>query len=167
MTPELQQKIRARQDKWDLRFLELARLTSSWSKDPSTKFGAVIVRPDLSICATGYNGFPRGMEDTKVRYAYRKDKLSRVIHCEMNALISSNDHSVKGYILYTWPFLSCDRCAVHMIQAGISRAVAPQLEIMGRPADWILKWQRTLAITRDYYAECGVEVKEFEPGCKK
>ncbi len=167
MTPELQQKIRARQDKWDLRFLELARLTSSWSKDPSTKFGAVIVRPDLSICATGYNGFPRRMNDNKKSYENREDKLSRVIHCEMNALISSNDHSVKGYTLYTWPFLSCDRCAVHMIQAGIARAVAPQLEILGRPADWIINWQRTLEITMDYYQECGVEVKEFEPGCKK
>ena len=157
----------ARQEKWDLRFLEFAELTAKSSKDPSTKCGAVIVRPDRSVCATGYNGFPRGMEDTKGRYFFRENKLSRVIHCEMNALMSSNDHSVKGYTLYTWPFLSCDRCAVHMIQAGIVRAVAPQLEILGRPADWILNWQRTLAITRDYYQECGVEVKEFEPGCKK
>ena len=29
--------------KWDKRFLELAKLVGSWSKDPSTQVGAVIV----------------------------------------------------------------------------------------------------------------------------
>ncbi len=46
--------------KWDKRFLKLAREISTWSKDPSSKIGAVIVNDERRILATGYNGFPRG-----------------------------------------------------------------------------------------------------------
>lgn len=151
----------ARQEKWDRRFLEFAELVAQASKDPSTKCGAVIVRPDRSVCATGYNGFPRLMKDRKGTYEDKSAKNSRVIHCEMNALMSSNDHSVAGYTLYTWPFLSCDRCAVHMIQAGIVRAVAPKLNADEKSQEWRDKWVRTLEISRDYYDECGVEVMEY------
>src|ERR1051326_2813900 len=57
-----------RKEKWDRRFLELAKHVSSWSKDPSTKVGAVIVDANRRVVATGYNGFPRGVEDTPERY---------------------------------------------------------------------------------------------------
>ena len=54
-------------EKWDRRFLALAEHVADWSKDPSTKTGAVIVRPDRTIASMGYNGFPRGMADTDDR----------------------------------------------------------------------------------------------------
>ena len=50
-------------DKWNKRFMELAFLIASWSKDPSTKTGAVVVGPDREIRATGYNGLVRGVDD--------------------------------------------------------------------------------------------------------
>ena len=152
----------ARQEKWDLRFIELARLVGSWSKDPSTQTGAVIVRPDLTICSVGYNGFPRSMDDTQILLSDREEKYSRIIHCEMNALLNAKE-SVKGYTLYTSTFLTCDRCAVHMIQAGIKRVVCESLY----PTDSrYARWAPVLEKSRGYYEECGVEVKEFEPGCK-
>lgn len=46
--------------KWDERFIELARLVATWSKDPSTKVGAVIVRPYRTVASVGFNGFARG-----------------------------------------------------------------------------------------------------------
>lgn len=113
-----------RMAKWDYRFLELARLVASWSKDPSTQTGAVIVRPDLSIAATGFNGFPRPIKDWPALLEDREKKYSRIIHCEMNAVLHSRER-LDGYTLYTWPIPCCDRCAVHMIQAGITRVVAP------------------------------------------
>lgn len=71
-----------RQRKWDLRFLKLARDWSTYSKDPSTQTGAVVVRPDLSIAAgPGYNGFPPGVIDTPERYADRDLKYKLIIHC--------------------------------------------------------------------------------------
>ena len=108
--------------KWDLRFLDVAKLVATWSKDPSTKCGAVIVRPNKSIVSTGFNGFPQSMSDAPELYAEREVKYSRVVHCEINALLFTRE-PVNGYTLYTTG-PCCDRCAVQMIQAGISRFVA-------------------------------------------
>lgn len=110
---------------WDRRFLGLAEHIARWSKDPSTQTGAVIARPDHRIVSVGYNGFPQAMPDRPDNYADRAEKYSRIIHCEMNALLFANA-SVEGCTLYTWPFISCDRCFVHMIQAGIYNFVAPK-----------------------------------------
>lgn len=111
-------------DKWDLRFLEMAELVSTWSKDPSTKCGAVLVRPDKTVASIGYNGFPRAMDDDEKIYLDRDEKLRRVIHAELNALFNSRDHDHNRYTMYTHPGMSCDRCAVHLIQNGITTVVS-------------------------------------------
>jgi dCMP deaminase len=138
-------------NKWDIRYVELARLVSTWSKDPSTQTGAVIVRPDNSVASIGYNGFPRGIEDSPERYEDRETKYSYIVHCEMNAVLSAHS-AVKGNTLYTWPFLSCDRCAVHMIQAGITRVVAPNC-----PPDKSDRWDPILSESKRRFEEAGVE----------
>ena len=53
--------------KWHKRFLEISEFISTWSKDPSTKVGAVIADIDNRIVSTGYNGFPKNVKDTKAR----------------------------------------------------------------------------------------------------
>ena len=68
-------------------FLELAKLASTRSKDPSTKTGAVIVRPNKTVVSVGFNGFPQGMPDDEELYKDRDEKYSRIVHCEVNALI--------------------------------------------------------------------------------
>ncbi len=136
--------------KWDHRFLGLAAQVATWSKDPSTQMGAVIVRPDRTVASIGYNGFPRGMDDDPALYADRTTKYSRIIHCEMNAILSARE-PVTGYTLYTWPFLSCDRCAPHVIQAGIARVVAPSL-----PEHLAGRWETNLSRSVDYFREAGV-----------
>ena len=138
-------------NKWDIRYLELSRLVASWSKDPSTQTGAVIVRPDNSVASLGYNGFPRGIADTPERYDNREVKYSYIVHCEMNAVLSAHG-SVKDCTLYTWPFLSCDRCAVHMIQAGITRVVAPSC-----PPEKADRWANIFDETKARFEEAGVE----------
>lgn len=145
----------AAENKWDFRYLEMARLAASWSKDPSTQTGAVIVRPDNSVASVGYNGFPRGIEDTPERYEDRETKYSYIIHCEMNAVLSAHTN-VRGNTLYTWPFLSCDRCAVHMIQAGITRVVAPSC-----PKDKADRWEPILSESKRRFEEAGVEWVEY------
>ena len=62
-------------NKWDLRFLELARHISDWSKDPSTKVGCVVVGPDREIRSTGFNGFPRGIKDDDDRLQIAKKNI--------------------------------------------------------------------------------------------
>lgn len=143
------------QDKWDRRFLEMARLVASWSKDPSTKTGAVIVRPDRTVASVGFNGFPKWMEDHPHLYEDRAEKYSRIVHCEMNSLLHCKD-DVKGYTLYTVPFMSCDRCAVHMIQAGIIRFVFPT-----PTDDQLSRWGESFKKTRQYAQECGIKMTEL------
>ena len=66
--------------KWDTRFLSLAEHISSWSKDPSTKVGAAIIGPYRDIISLGYNGFPRGVEDTPERLENRELKYKMIVH---------------------------------------------------------------------------------------
>jgi len=61
-------------DKWHKRYVNLAEYIAQWSKDPSTKTGSVIVRPDNTIASVGYNGFPRGIED-KADLLYNREGL--------------------------------------------------------------------------------------------
>lgn len=110
--------------KWNCRFLDMAELLASWSKDPSTQCGAVIIRRNKTICSVGYNGFPRTMADKAEWLTNRELKYQRVIHAEMNAILTAPE-SVNGYILYVWPIPPCDRCAAHIAQAGVSHVVAP------------------------------------------
>lgn len=101
--------------KWDDRFFDLANLVGSWSKDPSTKVGAVIVRPDRTIASVGYNGFPRGVDDT---YTTREDKLLRTVHAEANAILAARE-PLHGYTLYVTPLHPCANCTGLIIQSGI------------------------------------------------
>jgi dCMP deaminase len=145
-------------NKWDKRFLDMAKLVSTWSKDPSTQTGAVIVRPDKSIASVGFNGFPRAMPDTDKFYQDRTEKYSRIIHCEMNALNFVQDPKMQEYTLYTYPFLSCDRCYVHMIQSGISRFVAPIC-----PPELEERWGEAFAKVRGYANEStGITIDELD-----
>lgn len=141
-------------DKWDLRFLNLAETVSTWSKDPSTQTGAVVVRPDNTIAALGYNGFPAKLNDDPKMYEDREVKYERIIHCEMNAVMNARER-VEGYTLYTYPFLSCPRCAVHMVTAGIARVVAPAC-----PEDKLDRWGDAMDRTKAIFKEAGVEIVE-------
>ena len=142
--------------KWDERFLRLAGEVASWSKDPSTKAGCVIVDEHRRVIATGYNGFPRKMPD--VGLENREHKYSRTIHAEMNALMFAT-RAVEGATLYQHPFPPCDRCAAHIIQAGISRvvAVAPTLEQLERWQDSMLNAQDMFQVAGVEFVLCGAE----------
>jgi dCMP deaminase len=145
-------------DKWDIRFLQLARHVSEWSKDPSTKTGAVITQ-GKRVISMGYNGFPADMMDTPELYANREEKYSRIVHCEVNALIFAG-RLPNDSTLYTWPFPSCDRCVVQMIQAGIERFVAPvpSKESIERWGPAFEKTKKYIQESRRWYLEVPMEM---------
>lgn len=141
--------------KWDYRFLDLAKLVSSWSKDPSTQCGAVIVAPSKTVIGLGYNGLPRRIYDDPWILANREEKYKAIIHAEINALINATCRVPSDCTLITYPLLPCDRCVVQMIQAGILRYVAP------KPTDDInSRWADSLTRTRKYIKGCGGELLE-------
>lgn len=108
---------------WDQRYLDMAELVSTWSKDPSTQCGAVIVNADNEVVSVGFNGFPRHVVDSLERLEDRDIKYQLMVHAEQNAMIFARQH-LKGCTLYTWPFQACSSCAARMIQEGISRHVS-------------------------------------------
>lgn len=130
---------------WNERFLDLAQLVGSWSKDPSTKVGAVIVRPDRTIASVGFNGFPRNVADV---YTTREDKLMRTVHAEMNAILAAVE-PVRGYVLYVSPLFPCANCAAAIIQSGISHVVAH----MGPPRP---EWQVSFDTAVSMFEQAGI-----------
>ena len=110
--------------KWQGRFIKLAEEISTWSKDQSSRVGAVIVRPDRTIASIGFNGFPRGVNDSHERIANRDTKLLYTIHAEMNAILSAKE-PLAGYSIFVWPFQPCAHCAASIIQSGIKDVYCP------------------------------------------
>ena len=141
-------------NKWDSRFLGLAKEISTWSKDPSRKIGCIAVR-DRKILATGYNGFPKGIEDLKVRYDDREQKYHFVVHAEMNTIYNAaeNGISLKGSTLYIYGLPVCSECAKGIIQAGVERVVVFSKETPDRWIDSITK-------TTDLFEEAGVDYEK-------
>ena len=115
-------KITTSDKDWDFRFLELAASISKWSKDPSTKVGAVIVSSDKKIVTLGYNGFPRNVRDDH-RLETREIKYDLIVHAEANAIIHARE-PLWDCTIYTMPFMPCSKCAGLIIQAGIKRVVS-------------------------------------------
>lgn len=143
-----------RRMKWHYFYLGMAQYVSSASKDPSTKVGSVIVRPNNTIASVGYNGFPRGMSDDPALYADRETKYSRIVHAEMNAILNAHG-PVDGFTLYN-TFPPCDRCAVFVVQAGIKEVVS--LDVPPEAAD---RWADSLAKTGAIFADAGVSLNLF------
>ena len=133
--------------KWDKRFLELAKLCGSWSKDPSTQVGAVIVDGNNRIVSIGFNGFPQGVEDSEERLVDRETKYDIIVHAEANALMFAKT-SLEGCSLYTWPFQPCSRCAGLIIQSGIRRVVS----VINNDK----RWEKNFVVSRQLFKEAGI-----------
>ena len=132
---------------WPQRFMELAALVASWSKDPSTQVGAVIVDGSNRIVSLGYNGPPRCTDDSAV--AYREVKLLRTLHAEENAILFGGD--VSDCTLYvTHP--PCAHCAAVMIQVGIAAVVWPD-DVGG---EFSARWQHSHGEAVRMLIEAGV-----------
>lgn len=105
--------------------MEISRLVSTWSKDPKTKVGAVIVK-DRHILSTGFNGFPVGLDDSLDLYSDRNYKLSHVIHAELNAILNRGSNDIQEAKMYC-TYAPCLACAMSIVQAGISQVIFPSL----------------------------------------
>jgi dCMP deaminase len=147
-------------NKWHQRFLEMAKLVATWSKDPSTKVGAVIVDPDNRIISVGFNGFARGVDDTHVRLNDRETKYKMVVHAESNALLFAQ-RSLKDCTLFVWPFMPCATCAAKVIQTGIKHVVAPAAskELQER-------WGKDMELTKQMFIEAGVSLTIYQDESK-
>jgi dCMP deaminase len=136
--------------RWDAKFLGLAVFMASWSKDPSTKVGAVIADHRYRVLSLGYNGFPRGIADTEERLNDRPTKYSLIAHAERNAL-DQLEASAVGATIYATLF-PCSECAKSIVQRGIRRVVTQPFD-----AD-CPRWGESFRMTRAMFSEAGVEI---------
>ena len=107
--------------KWTTRFLQLAALVSSWSKDPTTQVGAAAVSASRHVLETGYNGPPRGVADLEPRFQ-RPAKYLWTTHAEANLVAAAAKHRLSGATVYV-THLCCAQCAALLINSGVTSVV--------------------------------------------
>jgi len=145
---------------WDAYFLVIADAVSRRSRDPRCQVGAVITGPEhREIRSTGYNGFPRGVNDQDPKRWERPEKHSRVVHAEANAIVAAArvGTPIFGCDLYTTLF-PCLECSKLIAQAGI-RAVVVSGYRMSRYADSSWLTASVADRVRDLLHESGVSLR--------
>lgn len=143
-------------EKWHKRFMEVAELVKTWSKDPSTKVGAVVVGPDREIRSTGYNGLVRGVNDNKPERLERPTKYDFFEHAERNAVYNACliGASLKGCVIYVTS-MPCPDCARAIIQSGIKMVVTHKFEADSNAPSGT--WRDKLVYSEEMFREAGVE----------
>ena len=147
-------------EKWNYRFLELAELIASWSKDPSTKTGAVVIGPDKEIRATGYNGLVRKVDDSIPERMERPTKYDFFEHAERNAVYNAclTGASLKGCTMYC-TLTPCTDCARAIIQTGIKRVIT--YEYKQKDDDPKNTWRDKLNYSAQMFKEAGIDYIEL------
>ncbi len=142
-------------NKWNERYMAMAKEVASWSKDPNTKVGAVAVGTKGQILSQGFNGFPRGILDLPERLNEREVKYQFVVHAEMNVIYNAtySGVSLDGAKLYVYGLPVCNECAKGIIQVGIKEVYVAQECIDLRP-HWVESYQKTLSM----FNEVGIKV---------
>jgi dCMP deaminase len=145
--------------KWDERFMLLAHEIAGWSKEAGRHVGTVIVGPDKEIRATGFNGFPRGVND-EIESRHSRETGAKYLwssHAERNAIYNAARVGVplKGCTIYV-PWFPCVECAKAIIQSGIEVLVAYQPDLSEQ------KWGLEFEIVLQMMSEAGVKVRYLD-----
>lgn len=136
-------------NKWVVRFLEMAALVAGWSKQESTKVGCVITDSKNRVISVGYNGYPKGVVDD---YSFsREEKLRRTIHAEENAILFAN-RSLEGATAYVTHH-PCGPCTAKLIQVGISKVYYIQ-----NASDFEDRWKDDINSSESMFRDAGTDV---------
>lgn len=140
--------------KWDIRHLRLCLEIASWSKDASTKVGALIVRDGKSPVSWGYNGPAKTIPDDHGFLQDREKKLMLTVHAETNAILNANQ-PLKDCTLYaTRP--PCSNCASQIVQTGIARVVW-----IRPPEAFAARWAQSLELAEWQFNHAGIQTDEY------
>jgi len=105
---------------WTDYFLGLAKVVSQRSHDIHTQHGCVITDQQHRILGVGYNGFPKGMDDSTLPTS-RPEKYHWMIHAERNALSNCVIRPDNGIAYVTGQ--SCNDCIMALWQEGITKVI--------------------------------------------
>jgi len=138
---------------WEEYFMTLALVASLKSKDPSTQVGAVVIdNKTRKIVSSGYNGFPREVDDSKIPQT-RPEKYLYVVHAELNAILHAQ-RDLHDCSLYVTVF-PCSECMKSVIQTGIKKVV--YLNDLSGP-----EWEEYKAATMKLATLAGVDIVKFD-----
>lgn len=138
--------------KWDIRFLRIASEIASWSHDPGTKVGCVLVQ-DRRMIASGYNGFPSTLSDSLELYKDRDYKLAVTVHAEANAILNAAKNGAKTQSCTAYvTFPPCSQCAAALIQAGVEKVICPD------PATAPERWRASFKLANEMLYQSGVKL---------
>lgn len=137
---------------WDLRFLRIAHEVSSWSRDPGTKVGCVLVL-EKRILSVGFNGFPQNLSDSLELYEDRQYKLAVTVHAEANAILNAAKNGAKTQSCTAYvTFPPCSQCAAALIQAGVTMVICPD------PANAPERWRASFKLANEMLYQSGVKL---------
>lgn len=141
---------------WTEYFLNIAETIKLKSKDKSTQIGAVIVGNDNEILSTGYNSFPRGMDDNIKERQERPEKYFYMVHAEINSIINAAriGVSTKNSSIYLTCGIPCTDCAKAIINAGIKTIYCKQICTTKNKEKWEESQKRSIQL----FDECGIQV---------
>lgn len=139
---------------WDNRFMRIALEMGQWSKDRSMGVGCVIVGPNHEIRSSGYNGFPRGLDDDIEARHLRPLKYKWTEHAERNAIFNAAriGVSIAGCRIYV-PWFPCVDCTRAILQTGLIELIAFRPDIADST------WGEDFRISQEMLDEAKVEVR--------
>ena len=142
--------------RWVEYFRKLAHTVKLKSKDKNTQIGAIIVGNDKEIISTGYNSFPRGINDEIPSRQERPEKYFWFEHAERNAIYNAARIGVStdGTTMYLNCGIPCADCTRGIINAGIVRIFCERGEHGAKG----IKWEESAERSWDMLEEAGVEV---------
>lgn len=145
---------------WDKTFIDTARLWAKRSKDPNTKIGAVIAGPDNEVLSTGYNSFPRGINDDIPERSERPEKYLWIEHAERNCILQAARHGtpLKDCRMFVSCWLPCTDCARAIIQVGIKEVIMAQTVDAASREKWVEAAKRS----KQMFEEAGVKLRYYE-----
>jgi dCMP deaminase len=145
--------------KWKGRLLKMAKDVASWSKDESTKVGAVITTSEGAPVSWGFNGMAMGIDDTVPERLIRPHKYKWMCHAERNAMDLAPKGDLSGCIMFV-TFSPCSNCAQSIIQRKIRTIVVDEECTADKMPE---RWQEDMLVALEMLQEAGVEVVTGTP----
>ena len=145
---------------WNEYFLTIAESVKSKSKDRRTQIGAVIVGEDREIVSTGFNSFPRGIDDNVEERQVRPEKYFWFEHAERNALYNAAriGVSTKNTTMYLTCGIPCADCARGIISSGVRAIYCKQEDTTKNREHWDEHAKRRVQM----FQEAGVDIFYYE-----
>lgn len=129
-------------------------MATIFSKDPSTKVASLFIYPDtMQILSMGYNGMPRGIDETIKSRWERPLKYKLTEHAERNAIYNAaqSGTSLKNSICVVSMF-PCADCTRGIIQSGCKMVISLKLDDSGskeRIDRWKSDWDISLMMLQE------------------